>query len=235
MAKVCAVCAWALVIAASGLGLARGAAQENTGDVSIAPRSSAVVNARVIATATEPTISAAEKLQLMRRHIKYVFVLFQENRSFDFYFGSYPGADGLYAGPNGPYAPGQVAGFTQTIVNTDGTLGTVTPFKIPATVRDVGGKSVPLYPADIASVNHSHVSMARKIALDADGVAQNTEYALAEEGVSVMDGKPSKVPTLERKQFGELVMSHVDCDTVPFLWRYADRFTLFDHFMDTIV
>jgi len=31
------------------------------------------------------------------------------------------------------------------------------------------------------------------------------------------------------------VMSHVDCDTVPFLWRYADRFTLFDHFMDTIV
>jgi phospholipase C len=30
-------------------------------------------------------------------------------------------------------------------------------------------------------------------------------------------------------------MAHVDCDTAPFLWRYADRFTLFDHFMDTIV
>jgi phospholipase C len=42
-------------------------------------------------------------------------------------------------------------------------------------------------------------------------------------------------PTLERKQFGELVMAHVDCDTAPFLWRYADRFTLFDRFMDTIV
>ena len=42
-------------------------------------------------------------------------------------------------------------------------------------------------------------------------------------------------PTLERKQFGELVMAHVDCDTAPFLWRYADRFTLFDHFMDTII
>jgi phospholipase C len=233
------MCGWALLVAVGGIGLGRGWAQEaaagTTPVVTIAPKSSAAVSARVIDAASEPAISAEEKLELIRRHIKYVFVLFQENRSFDFYFGSYPGADGLYAGPNGPYARGQVAGFTQTIVDVDGTLGTVTPFKIPATAVDAAGKTVPLYPADIASVDHSHVGIARKIALDADGVAQNTEYALSEEGVRVVDGKASKAPTLERKQFGELVMSHVDCDTVPFLWRYADRFTLFDHFMDTIV
>jgi phospholipase C len=225
----------ALMMAASLLGCAQAGAQKKLADVTIAPRSSAVVNARVIDATMEPAIPVEEKLQLMRRHIKYVFVLFQENRSFDFYFGTYPGADGLYAGPNGAYAPDQVAGFTQSIVNTDGTLGTLTPFKIPATLTDTEGRIVPLYPADIASVNHSHVSLARKIALNANGVAQNTGYVLSEEGVSLVDGKPSKVPTLERKQFGELVMSHVDCDTVPFLWRYADRFTLFDHFMDTIV
>jgi len=228
-----------LLIAACGLGLGRGWGQETAAgaipDVTIASKSSAVVSAQVIDAASEPAISAKEKLQLIRRHIKYVFVLFQENRSFDFYFGSYPGADGLYAGPNGPYAPGKVAGFTQTIVNTDGTLGTVTPFKIPATVTDATGKTVPLYPADIASVNHSHVATVSKIALNADGVAENSAYALTEEGVTLVGGKLSNVPTLERKQFGELVMSHVDCDTVPFLWRYADRFTLFDHFMDTIV
>jgi len=234
-----AVCRWMLLIVACGLGLGRGWGQETAAgaipDVTIAPKSSAVVSAQVIDAASEPAISAEEKLQLIRRHIKYVFVLFQENRSFDFYFGSYPGADGLYAGPNGPYAPGKVAGFTQTIVNTDGTLGTVTPFKIPATVTDATGKTVPLYPADIASVNHSHVATVSKIALNADGVAENSAYALTEEGVTLVGGKLSNVPTLERKQFGELVMSHVDCDTVPFLWRYADRFTLFDHFMDTIV
>jgi phospholipase C len=228
-----------LLIVACGLGLGRGWGQETAAgaipDVTIASKSSAVVSAQVIDAASEPAISAEEKLQLIRRHIKYVFVLFQENRSFDFYFGSYPGADGLYAGPNGPYAPGKVAGFTQTIVNTDGTLGTVTPFKIPATVTDATGKTVPLYPADIASVNHSHVATVSKIALNADGVAENSAYALTEEGVTLVGGKLSNVPTLERKQFGELVMSHVDCDTVPFLWRYADRFTLFDHFMDTIV
>jgi phospholipase C len=222
---------------AAAIAIPSGLSQEKTAtsEITIAPRSSATVAAHVIDQAAEPEISPDEKLNLIRRHIKYLFVLFQENRSFDFYFASYPGADGLYAGPEGPRTPEQVAGFTQTIVNTDGTLGTVLPFKIPATVVDANGKSVPLYPADIASVNHSHVAIARKLDLDTNGVARNSQYALTEEGVTIADGKPSKAPTLERKQFGELVMAHVDCDTAPFLWRYADRFTLFDHFMDTII
>jgi phospholipase C len=204
-------------------------------EVTIAPRSSAAVSTHIIDQAKEPKITPTEKMRLIRSRIKYVFVLFQENRSFDFYFGSYPGADGLYAGANGPYTAEQVTGFRQAIVNTDGTIGSITPFRIPSTITDAKGKTVPLYPADIASVNHTHVGVARKIALDAQGVARNTEYALTEEGVTLTNGKPSKAPTLERKQFGELVMAHVDCDTAPLLWRYADRFTLFDHFMDTII
>ncbi len=204
-------------------------------DVTIAPPSSAAVAREIIDPSNEPALAPEAKLQLIRRRIKYVFVLFQENRSFDFYFASYPGADGLYAGPEGPRTPDQVPGFMQKLVDTDGTVGVITPFRIPSTVVTDSGKPVPIYPADIASVNHSHVGIARKIALDSNGVAQNTEYALTEEGVTLKDGKPSKAPTLERKQFGELVMAHVDCDTAPFLWRYADRFTLFDHFMDTII
>src|ERR1035437_7127748 len=229
--------ATAALIVLCGMGSGMCAAQQTKAlpDVTIAPHSSAAVSAQVIDPAKEPAISPEEKLRLIRSRIKYVFVLFEENRSFDFYFGSYPGADGLYAGPAGPYTHNQVVGFTQAIVNTDGTVGTVTPFRIPATIIDATGKTVPIYPADVASVNHSHVALARKVALDASGVAQNSEYALTEEGVTLKHGKPSKAPTLERKQFGELVMSHVDCDTAPFLWRYADRFTLFDHFMDTII
>ena len=71
-------------------------------DVTIAPKSSAAVSAQIIDPATEPAITQDEKLRLIRDKIKYVFVLFQENRSFDFYFGSYPGADGLYAGAGWP-------------------------------------------------------------------------------------------------------------------------------------
>ena len=229
------ICSALIALGAIGFGTCAAQDKPALPDVTIAPKSSAAVAAQVIDPAKQPTISTDEKWRLIRSKIKYVFVLFQENRSFDFYFGSYPGADGIYAGADGPYPVGQVAGFTQLIVNTDGTLGTITPFKIPATVIDAKGKTVPLYPADIASVNHSHTGIARKIALDANGVAQNSEYALTEEGVTLVNGVPSMTPTLERKQFGELVMSHVDCDTAPFLWRYADRFTLFDHFMDTII
>jgi phospholipase C len=226
----------AALIAFSWIALGVCGAQQNAGpDLTIAPPSSAAVQAHVIDPAQEPAISAQQKLRLLRNRIKYVFVLFQENRSFDFYFAGYPGADGLYAGPNGPYTPAQVAGFTQPIVNTDGTVGTITPFKIPMTIVDANGKTVPLYPADIASVNHSHAGIARKLALDANGMAQNSEYALTEESVTLKDGKPSKTPTTERKQFGELVMAHLDCDAAPFMWQYADRFTLFDHFMDTII
>ncbi len=178
----------------------------------------------------EPMLSREEKLRLIRQHVKYVFVLFQENRSFDFYFGTYPGADGLYSKPKD-----EIAGFTQPIVNLDGTVGTMSPFRIPMTITDVNGKTVPIYPTDMASMNHSHLGIARKLNLDSNLVARNDQYSLTEEGVTLIDGKPSKIPTLEKKQFGELVMGHVDCDVAPFLWRYADRFTLFDHFFDTVI
>jgi phospholipase C len=197
----------------------------------LAPPSSPLVQRWTISPVREPVLTQATKLRLLRERVKYVFVLFQENRSFDFYFSTYPGADGLYS-----HAPNEVAGFKQPIVNTDGTVSTISPFKIPFTVTDAEGRTVPLYPSDIASVNHSHTSIAAKLDLDASLIARNDHYALTEEGVTLdAGGKPSKAPSLERKQFGELVLAHIDCDAAPFLWQYADRFTLFDHFMDTVI
>ena len=40
--------------------------------------------------------------------------------------------------------------------------------------------------------------------------------------------KKGSALSLMAKQFGELAMAHEGCDTVPFLWRYADRFVPFD-------
>jgi phospholipase C len=196
----------------------------------LAPPSSPEVARFTIPPAREPVLSDAAKLKLLRTKVKYVFVLFQENRSFDFYFATYPGADGLYNHPGT-----RVAGLTQPLVDTDGTMTTISPFKIPFTVTDVNGRTVPLYPSDLAGSNHNQAAIATKLDLDARGVARNDRYALFEEGVTLTHGKPSKHPSLERKQFGELVMSHIDCDAAPFLWRYADRFTLFDHFFDTVI
>ena len=196
----------------------------------IAPRSSSQVAGYMVRPEEEAYLSHEEKLELLKKHVKYVFVLFQENRSFDYYFGTYPGARGLYSQP-----AAKTAGLVQPIINTDGSVGTISPFKIPATITDVNGKTVQLYPADVDSVNHAHAAIDAKLDVDKNNVPHNDRYAVTEEGFTLVNGKPSGIPTHAQKQMGELVMSHVDCDTAPFLWNYADRFTLFDNFFDTVI
>src|SRR5260221_14796479 len=57
----------------------------------VAPPSSQTVKRFTLPATGEPALSMEAKLKLLRQKVKYVFVLFQENRSFDFYFSTYPG------------------------------------------------------------------------------------------------------------------------------------------------
>jgi phospholipase C len=206
-------------------------------DLSFGGPSTDAIAAQMLPRDTAPPLSHDRKLALLRQHIKYVFVLFQENRAFDFHFGSFPGADGLFS-------PGAKPGFKQPIVNTDGSVGSISPFLIPQTVQDASGHAVPLYPADTASVDHSHIGIDNSMHVSGL-VAANDRYALNEEKlttdeaghiVSRATGAPLSAlapPTLIAKQMGELVMAHIDCDTIPLLWSLADRFTLMDNFHQT--
>ena len=45
--------------------------------------------------------SALTQLQLAQAHIQHVIVIMQENRSFDHYFGTFPGAEGIKFDANG--------------------------------------------------------------------------------------------------------------------------------------
>lgn len=157
----------------------------------------------------EPNLSREQLLQLLRKNIRYVFVLYQENRSFDEYFGTFPGVEGLFSHP-----AEQTPGFYQPIIGTDGLTHTVHPFRIGPTE----------YAADLDDVDHSHESLVAKMHV-VDGKPQMDRYALTEELRFSQEGKPS----LKAVQFGELTMAYVDGDTIPFLWRYANRFVLFDH------
>jgi phospholipase C len=207
--------------------------------VELAPKSNETVAAHMVSPAVEAKLTDAQKLLLLRKNIKHVFVLFQENRAFDFYFGTYPGANGLFS-----KAASQTPGFVQPIVNTDGTVGTISPFLIPTTVTDVNKNTVPIYPADTASVDHSHAGMDNDLDVNTENVALNDRYALNAEGLTTKNGeivslttglKPTTNPTLAQKQTAELVMGHVDCNAAPVMWNYADRFTLFDNFFDTVI
>jgi phospholipase C len=162
-----------------------------------------------IPAASEPNLSPEQLIGLLREKIKYVFVLYQENRSFDSYFGTFPGADGLYSQP-----PKDTPGFDQPLMNTNGRMGVIHPFRI-------GPKG---FAADTDDMDHSHPAIVAKMDIQ-DGVPRMDRFALTEERRFMKSGKPS----LAAKQMGELAMAHEDCDTIPLLWRYASRFVLFDH------
>ncbi|MBV9439825.1 MAG: phosphoesterase [Candidatus Eremiobacteraeota bacterium] len=171
---------------------------------------------RAAAAADDP----ATILPLVRRRIKHVFVLYQENRSFDSYFGTFPNAEGLYSHP-----AAETPGFLdQTLVDVDGKTIRVQPFRIGPNVAQANG--LPMYAADTDDIDHAHSKLVAKLGIR-NGVPNMDSFALVEEQ-KYWPARSDK-PTLQAKQMGELAMAHEDCDTVPFLWRYADRFVLFDH------
>lgn len=134
----------------------------------------------------------------LRTHIKHVFVVYQENRSFDSYFGSFPGTDNLAT------AEARAHGFRQydEIGHT-----WVTPFLINA--------------PDTRDADHSRDALLAKT----DGGRMDKFIAYEEKNRMA---KPGSSPEAAR-QVGILTMAHEDCSTIPFLWMYAHRFTIYDH------
>ena len=149
-----------------------------------------------------PQTDDAALIANLRAHVKHVFVIYQENRSFDSYFGTFPGAENL-ASPDA-----QTHGFRQY-----DPLGNqwVTPFRITS--------------ADTADANHARPMLITKAddgRMDLFVAAE--EFGLLARGYSRDDAQ----------RVGLLTMSHEDCDTIPFLWKYAHTFTLFDHFFQAM-
>ena len=163
---------------------------------------------RFVANTVEQERSAAgRKLALLREKVKYVFILFQENRSFDHLLGSFPGARGLYSQP-----PGWTPGYTQTLIAPDGKQVAVEPFRI-------GPEQ---HAWDLDDVDHAYDVYVEKLNVVA-GEARMDRFAAAEQAAATGT-------QLQAYQQGLLTMAHVDCDTVPISWNYANRFTLFDNY-----
>ena len=183
------------------------------------------------------------KIELLRKKVKYVFVIFHENESFDHYFGTYPGANGLFEAPWGSTPANKTASFTQRYLDKSLDVKTIRPFLMPQAVIGAG-KVVPVYPADEISVDHSHQGMANDLDVDdKTGIAANDRYAMDQEGlttnasggiVTSTGAAPTSI-TLAQAQKAEDDIDHLDCDTIPFMWSWAKHFVLFDNFHQTIV
>lgn len=172
--------------------------------------------------ATAASLSRAQMIALLRKRVKYVFVIFNENNSFDHEYGSFPGANGLFSTGSQPRDAAATPGFNESFVDgSTGTTVTVHPFRLgPAQNSTV-----------VDSADHGHRSLARKLHV-VDGIARMDGFAETE-----FDGHTGPVKTPDDiaagRQRANLVMSYIDCDTIPFFWRYASRFTLFDNIFAT--
>jgi phospholipase C len=192
----------------------------------------------------ERHLSLDQKIKLLRENVKFVFVIFHENESFDHYFGTFPGANGLFTAPDGFRPAKRTPSFVQTYLDTSLNVAKISPFLMPQAVTTSSGDIVPIYPADEISVDHSHQGMVNDLHINPKtGVAANDRYALNQEGLTTDDSGNIVTPsgaaptgiTLAQQQKAETDIGHIDCDTIPFMWAWAKHFVLFDNFHQTIV
>ena len=168
-----------------------------------------------------PPLSFAQMAQLVRGKIKYVFVIFNENNSFDHEYGSFPGANNIYSNSQSPRPAIDTPGYFQQYSDSAGTVHSLVPFLLgPAQNGNVSD-----------SVDHGHTGLAFKLNVY-QGTPRMNGFSQDE-----YNGKAGSSVTAASdalgKQYANLVMSHVDCRTIPFFWQYANRFTLFDNIFAT--
>ncbi len=137
--------------------------------------------------------------------IKHVIVIMQENRSFDHYFGTYPGADGFPRAANGDFAvcvPDPVKGGCQKPYHDTNDLNAGGPHGEASATADVNGGKM-------------------------DGFVAQAEQALGK-GCKVNPNDP----ICSQRSANPDVMGYHDGRDIANYWAYARNFVLQDHMFE---
>jgi phospholipase C len=189
-------------------------------NVTVQPNVGSDVKSYFIDPSKDPRMSQKAIQALLREKIKYVFVIFNENHSFDNEFGTFPGVNGIYSDGVNPRSAQNTPGFFQNYTGADGQNVTVEPFLIGADQNSTV----------VDSVDHSHTGLAIKMNI-VNGQPTMNRYAYREYSRFASLGGAANIA--KGTQFARLVMSHIDGDTIPFFWQWASRFTIFDNIFAT--
>jgi phospholipase C len=138
--------------------------------------------------------------------IRHVVVIMQENRSFDSYFGTYPGADGI---------PAKNGHFTVCLPSPR-TGGCIRPYHDPSLVN--GGAGHDRGDA-ITDINGGRM----------DGFVRSAELAISR-GCSATHPPP----TVCLPKGPPDVMGYHDAREIPNYWTYAHHFVLNDHMFEPV-
>ena len=137
--------------------------------------------------------------------IKHIIVIMQENRSFDHYFGTYPGADGFPRTANGEFAvcvPDPVKGGCQKPYHDTNDLNAGGPHGRANAIADVNGGKMDGFIAEASSARRK-------------GCKNNPND-----------------PICSQRSLNPDVMGYHDGRDIPNYWSYARHFVLQDHMFE---
>jgi phospholipase C len=154
---------------------------------------------------------------LARSRIKHVFVLVQENHTFDQIFGLFPGVNGQYVENLGTYLAQE-----SDCQYDPQTLACQRPFLISANQNS--SNYVPDAP-DINGGNNGRYDQEASI-----DRGKMDDFLVDVEGGAPPLGPTPSPQQIEQHNESIAIEGVYDCDTVPYLWYYAKNFALFDHY-----
>jgi phospholipase C len=166
----------------------------------------ATVSSSYSASAEQQGVEGATKLEDARHKIQHVVVIMQENRSFDHYFGTYPGADGI---------PVQ-NGVPTVCAPNPNTNQCIRPFHDPNDSNPAGPHGASHAIADIDGGK-----MDGFIEQAIEGLKSHCEIFSVDPACGGVD---SHQP--------ESVMGYHDAREIPNYWTYAQDFVLQDHMFE---
>jgi len=156
--------------------------------------------------------------------IQHVVIIMQENRSFDSYFGTYPGADGF---------PRDASGNISVCVPDPQNGGCIKPYKDPQTVN-TGGPHIEA--AAITDEDGGKMDGFVKAA-ESSGATQTAQCLPSGDEVDCFDpaGEQGSVCLQQSQLPGcDDVMGYHNASDIPNYWTYANNFVLQDHMFEPV-
>jgi len=180
----------------------------------------AALGATALASAvalTLPTVAGAEKsMAATATPIRHVVVIFQENVSFDHYFGTYPNA----ANTDGQTF--HAKGDTPSVNGLSGSLLTANPNGVnPARYANTANTASP---STVITCDQGHNYADEQTAFDGGAMDKFVTSVGTGSGANPVTGT-----TCDAKE----VMNYYDGNTVTALWRYAQHFAMSDNSYNT--
>jgi len=153
--------------------------------------------------------------------IQHLIFIVQENHSFDNYFGTYPGVNGLSVDSAIPVDPNQTS------------LGYVHSFHLSvAQPILIWGDELPPGVADPDDLQAQQANVSAPYHFDSESIGRDLSHAWAVAHEAYDNGKMDGFVAAEGSV---LTMGYYDRSDIPYYWDYADHYVLDDNFFSSLM